>query len=196
MTMVERVEVMRGTHRDLEYLFGPLPGFRLGDVVAYEFELPERFEPWPGRTRLERTFVLLDVGVSFANPCWVRARSPDGSLVEVDPRGRDSWYVDLVTVDAQGDHYTLRDLYIDVIVPTDGRHYRMLDLDEYADAMADGTLSLEDAIDGLRRWQRFLDRYLHADRWPPAEWSDFPPTSIRRLVELAVPFAEPVRWEG
>jgi hypothetical protein len=196
MTMIERVEVMRGTHRDQQYLFGPLPAFRLGEVVAYEFELPQRFEPWPGRTRLERTFVLLDVGVSFANPCWVRARNPDGSLTEVDPRGRDSWYVDLVTVDAQGDRYTLRDLYIDVIVPTDGRHYRMLDLDEYADAMADGTLSLEDAIDGLRRWQRFLDRYLHADRWPPAKWSDFPPKSIQSLFELAAPFAEPVRWEG
>ena len=196
MGTVERVEVMRGTPRDLGYLFGPLPGFRLGDVVTYEFELPERFEPWPGRTRLERTFVLLDVGVSFANPCWVRARSPDGASVEVDPRGRDSWYVDLVMVDVQGDRYTFRDLYIDLIVPTDGRHYRLLDLDEYADAMADGTLSLEDAIDGLRRWQQFLNRYIHADRWPPAAWSDFPPQSIRRLFELAAPFAAPVRWEG
>jgi hypothetical protein len=114
----------------------------LGDVVAYEFELPDRFEPWSGRTRLERTFVLLDVGVSFANPCWIRARNSDGSNVESDPSGRDSWYVDLITVHAQDDRYTFRDLYIDVIIPTDGRHYRMLDLDEYADAMAAGTLSL------------------------------------------------------
>src|SRR5689334_22935141 len=66
---IEPVEVLRGTHKDLTFQFGPLPGFRLDNVVAYEFELPERFEPWPGRTRLERTFVLLDVGVSFANPC-------------------------------------------------------------------------------------------------------------------------------
>lgn len=195
MHIIERVEVMRGTHRDVGYLLGPLPGFRLGDVVAYESELSERFEPWPGRTRLERTFVLLDVGVSFANPCWVRARNTDGSLVEVDPDGRDSWYVDLVTVDVQGGRYIFRDLYIDVIVPTDGRPYRTLDLDEYADAMADGTLSLEDAIDGLRRWQRFLDRHLHADRWPPAEWPDLPPKSIRHLFELAAPFAEPVRLD-
>jgi len=187
---------MRGRHGDVGPLFGPLPGVRLGEVVAYEFELPARFEPWPGRTRLERTFVLLDVGVSFANPCWVRAGNPDGSVFEVDPKGADSWYVDLVTVDVQGDRYTFRDLYIDVIIPTDGRHHRMLDLDEFADAMAEGTLSLEDAIDGLRRWQRFLDRYLHADRWPQAEWSDFPPASIRSLFELPAPFADPVRWEG
>jgi len=194
--MIERVQVIRGRHGDVGSLFGPLPGVRLGEVVAYEFELPARFEPWPGRTRLERTFVLLDVGVSFANPCWVRAGNPDGSVFEVDPEGADSWYVDLVTVDVQGDRYTFRDLYIDVIIPTDGRHHRMLDLDEFADAMAEGTLSLEDAIDGLRRWQRFLDRYLHADRWPQAEWSDFPPASIRSLFELPAPFADPVRWEG
>lgn len=196
MTLLERVEVMRGTHRDLAFQFGPLPGFRLGNVVAYEFELPERYEPWPGRTRLERTFVLLDVGVSFANPCWMRETKPDGAVFEVDPHGRNSWYVDLVTVDVQHNRYTFRDLYLDVMVPTDGRAYRMLDLDEYADALADGSLSLADAVDGLRRWQRFLDRYLHAGRFPPQAWTDFPPASIQRLLELDAPFAPPVRWEG
>lgn len=196
MPALERVEVLRGAYRDPNNLFGPLPGFRCGDVVAYEFELPERFEPWPGRTRLERTFVLLDVGVSFSNPCWVRARNHDGSVTETDPQGRDSWYVDLITVEAQDERYTFRDLYIDVFVPTDGRHQRMLDLDEYADALADGALPLAVAIDGLRRWQRFLDRYLHTERWPPAAWSDFPPASIRLLSELPAPFATPVRWEG
>ncbi len=196
MADFERVEMIRGTHKDPAFRFGPLPGFRAGDVVAYEFELPERYEPWPGRSRLERTFVLLDVGVSFANPCWARETKPDGSVVEADPQGRDSWYVDLITVEARGDRYTFRDLYIDVMVPTDGRHYRVLDLDEYADAIGDGTVRIEDAIDGLRRWQRFLDRYLHADRWPAGSWSDFPPRSIRRLVELPAPFAEPVRWDG
>ena len=193
MAELERVEVMRGTQRDPALQFGPLPGFRLGDVVAYEMELPERFEPWPGRTRLERTFVLLDLGVSFAQPCWARETRPDGRLVEMDPRGRESWYVDMIAVEQQGGRYIFRDLFIDVIVPTDGRHYRMLDLDDYADAMADGTLPLDVAIDGLRRWQRFLDRHLHAERWPPDAWSDFPPRSIQALAELAGPFGDPVR---
>jgi Protein of unknown function (DUF402) len=140
--------------------------------------------------------VLLDVGVSFANPCWCRVRNADGSVTEVDQRGEHSWYVDLITVEVQDDVYTFRDLYADVIVPTDGRHYRMLDLDEYADAIADKTLSLEEAVDGLRRWQRFLDRYLHADRWPLDTWSDFPPRSIHQLSELPAPFTDPVKWEG
>jgi hypothetical protein len=130
---------------------------------------------------IERTFVLLDVGVSFDNPFWWSGAEAD------------TWYVDLVSVEQQANRYTFRDLYIDVIVPTDGRHYRQLDLDEFADAIASGHLSLETAVDGLRRWQRFLNRYLHADRWPTAGWTDFPPQLIRTLQEIASPFAPPMR---
>ena len=187
MAELERAKVMRGTHKDLGLLFGPIAGCRLGNVVAYEWELPRRFEPWPGRTRLERTFVLLDLGVSFSNPCWAHETKADGSVVEADPLGSDSWYVDLITVETQGDCYLFRDLYIDVIVPTDGRPYRLLDLDEFADAIEDGSLTPSVAIDGLRRWQRFLDQRLHMGRFPPAVWSDFPPSSIRRLWALDEP---------
>jgi hypothetical protein len=195
--MAEPVQVWRGAYDDPDKLFGPLPGLRDGNAAAYEFELPQRFEPWPGHSRLERTFVLLDVGVSFANPCWQRAINADGLTVECDPMGRESWYVDLVTIDLlDSDRFVVRDLYIDVIVPTDGRHYRMLDLDEYADAIVAGKLSLSQAADGLRRWQRFLDRYLHSGRWPQAEWADFPPASIRELLDLLEPFATPVLWNG
>ncbi|HEU4324169.1 MAG TPA: DUF402 domain-containing protein [Roseiflexaceae bacterium] len=196
MAEFERVEVMRGKHSDPGFMFGPLPGYRQGDVIAYEWELPERFEPWPGRTRLERIFVLLDVGVSFANPCWARTTNHDGSITELDPHGTGFWYVDLVSVEMEDGRFVVRDLYIDVMVPTDGRHYRMLDLDEYADAIADGTIGVEQAIDGLRRWQRFLERYLHASRWPQPGWTDFPPQSIRQLSELPAPLGPIVRVEG
>lgn len=195
--MAESVQVWRGAHADPQNLFGPLPGLREDDVVVYEFELPERFEPWPGRTRLERTFVLLDVGVSFANPCWQRATNRDGSVVETDPLGANSWYVDLITHRTVGSHgHVFLDLYLDVIAPTDGRHYRMLDLDEYAAAMVAGTLSLSEAADGLRRWQVFLDRYVHGGRWPSARWSDFPPARVRGLANREAPFGYPRRWTG
>ena len=98
-------------------------------------------------------------------------------------------------MEVQGTRYTFRDLYIDLMVPTDGRHYRMLDLDEYADAMADGRLSLSVGIDGLRRWQRFLDQHLRTDRSTPTPWSDFPPVSIHHLYEMNETFGAPVRWE-
>jgi predicted RNA-binding protein associated with RNAse of E/G family len=45
----------------------------------------------------------------------------------------------------------------------DGLHYRMLDLDEFADAVDAGLLTLEQGTDALRRWQRFIDRHLAAD---------------------------------
>ena len=55
---MEQVEVWVGRQGDPVPLFGPLPGVRLDDTLAYEFELPARFVPWPGRTLLERVFVL------------------------------------------------------------------------------------------------------------------------------------------
>ena len=186
------VEVMRGRHGQ-ERLFGPLPGARHAGVVAYEFELPDSFEPWPGRTLLERTFVLLDLGVSFANPCWVRDAKPDGAVVDRRAEGNDTWYVDLVTVEHHEARYIFRDLFIDLMVPMDGRHYRMLDLDEFADAIDNGSLNVERATDALRRWQRFLDRHLHSERAPVEKWTDFPPRIILPLLELP-PFDAPVRW--
>jgi hypothetical protein len=195
-TDIEPVQVWRGAHGDREPLFGPLPGFQNGNVVAYEFELPSRFEPRAGRTRVQRTFVLLDVGVSFADVCWIRESRPDGVVITVDATGDGVWYVDLISVKSVSHGYELRDLYIDVMVPHDGRHSRMLDLDDYADAIAAGALSLPEAVDGLRRWQAFLDRYLHADRFPQRGWTDFPPAAIARLAALPGPFQPVVRWEG
>ncbi len=84
------------------------------------------------------------------------------------------------------DLYRVVDLDIDVFVPTDGRPYRMLDLDELADAIEDGEFTLVEAMDGLRRWQRFLDTHLH--RFGPNDvqpgWRDFPPAAIASMAEL------------
>jgi len=188
---MEQVEVWRGRHGDPVPLFGPLPGIRAGDVLAYEFELPSRFTPWPGRTLLERVFVLLDLGVSMSLPPW---RSAPG--VSRDGSGPGTWYVDLVHVAAQPGSVTVRDLYIDVLVPTDGRHQRLLDLDEFADAVDAGRLDTGTAADGLRRWQCFLDRHLHAARDPQDGWTDFPPLRLRELAALPAPLGPVVTAPG
>ncbi|MGW6932143.1 DUF402 domain-containing protein [Lentzea sp. NPDC054927] len=172
---MERIEVWRES-------LGPLPGVRDGDVLAYEFQLPDRFEPWPGGTLLERVFVLLDLGVSMSVPAWQRARRTDRS-----DAGPTTWYVDLVALEEKPGAVIVRDLYADVVVPVDGRHQRMLDLDEYADAIESGELSVVDAIDGLRRWQRFLDLHLHSEREPRGEWTDFPPRRLNALMALPAP---------
>lgn len=166
----EPVQVMRGQS-------GPFRGVRLGDAVAYEFELDHSVVPRPGTTRLERVFVLLDVGVQLSNPPYWR--------------GEDAacWYVDLVAVSGGNGRFTVWDQYVDLIVATDGRPYRMLDLDEFAVAVQQGALSWSEATDALRRWQLFLDRYLHRERFPAAGWIDFPPAAITPLAALPPPLA-------
>jgi Protein of unknown function (DUF402) len=196
---MRHVEVWRGAHGDPVPPFGPLPGVRIGDTLAYEFRLPDRFVPWPGRSLLERVFVLLDLGVSMARPCWRRMRLPEGGELDgVDAAldGPTTWYVDLIEVTHDAGRIILRDLYIDVMVPTDGRHQRLLDLDEYADAIGQGRLAVPAAIDGLRRWQRFLDRHLHGGRDPAGDWTDFPPKRIRPLTALPGPLGPIVTVPG
>jgi hypothetical protein len=141
-----------------------------------------RFTPWPGRTLLERVFVLLDLGVSMSLPPWRCTATV--SRGESEPG---TWYVDLVHVTTRPGSVIVRDLYIDVMVPMDGRHQRLLDLDDYADAMEAGRLEASLAVDGLRRWQRFLDRHLHAAREPQEGWTDFPPRRLRELAALPAP---------
>src|SRR5262245_3189843 len=113
---------------------GPFVGMRLGDAIAYEFELDRSVVPRPGMTRLERVFVLLDVGVQLSNPPYWQ--------------GADAacWYVDLVDVSGADGRFTVWDQYIDVIVATDGRPYRILDLDEFATAVHQGALTLPQAL--------------------------------------------------
>jgi hypothetical protein len=196
---MEQVEVWRGAHGDPAPLFGPLPGIRMSDTLAYEFQLPDRFVPWPGRTLLERVFVLLDLGVSMSLPSWRQMRTADGeSIAGIDPDHSQptTWYVDLVHVTSGQNSIIVRDLYLDVMVPTDGRHHRLLDLDEFADAIEGGQLDVDTAVDGLRRWQRFLDNHLHAARDPHGHWTDFPPRRLWDLAALPAPLGHIVIAPG
>lgn len=185
-------------------LFGPLPGVVddtvHGGTLAYEFALPDDvYVPWPGRGLLERVFVLLDLGVSLSIPVWRGTIGDDGTIVpglDGDHDEPSTWYVDLVhvAVDGGGVEIVVRDLYLDVMVPTDGRHQRILDLDDLADVIEDGTMPLEVAVEGLRRWQAFLDRHLHTPPYPVGDWTDFPPTRIESLAALPSPLGSIVTW--
>lgn len=188
----ETVKVWRGRHGDPVPLFGPLPGVRIGNVVSYEFELHSAFTPWPGRTRLDRVYVLLDLDIQMCNPCWQTMTMRDGREVS-GLATADSWYVDLVKLEEADDGIIVRDLYIDLIVTEPGFPYKTLDIDEFADAIEAGHIDVPDAIDGLRRWQQFLDTHISADPNPTAEWTDFPPRAIAALAALPSPFGEVVR---
>ncbi|WP_225797827.1 DUF402 domain-containing protein [Streptomyces aculeolatus] len=96
------------------------------------------------------------------------------------------WYVDLVQVEeAAPGQLLVHDLYVDIVVPPRGRRYEVLDLDELADALRDGSIDALTAAGVLRNTQRFIDKHLRdLDREAPGSWPDFPPAAIRDLVEL------------
>jgi hypothetical protein len=144
-----------------------VPALRDGDVVAWAYPDAET-----GTTG--RSFVLLEFGVKLTiPPVWIQ-------------RGDPIWYVDLAIVRRDGDLYRIVDLDVDIFVPTDGRPYRTLDLDELADAVEAGEFTTAEAMDGLRRWQRFLDTHIHrfGSLDVDAGWRDFPPAAMARLAAL------------
>ena len=188
-----RIEVYRGAHKDpKDQLVGPLPGVRLGNMVAYEFELSDAFTPWPGQSLLERVFVLVDLGISMSKNTWRRWENPTG-VSEIPAAEEQTWYVDLISIEEDGQRMVFRDLFVDAIVPADGRHPRILDLEELADAVADGLICWEVAASGLRRWQQFLDQHLYTGRWPGDSLKDFPPAALRPLIDMPTPLAPPVK---
>jgi hypothetical protein len=76
------------------------------------------------------------------------------------------------------------------------RVFVLLDLGEFADAIEGGQLDAGTAVDGLRRWQRFLDRHLHAARDPSDQWTDFPPRRLSDLAALPAPLGPIVTEPG
>lgn len=153
---------------------GTLPGVRCGRVAAYDYEIPERHAVRPGISRTMRYFLLLDEAVQMCQPLtWL---------------GHDagSWYVDLVSIIEDGDVIEVTDRDIDVIVLEPGRPYRVVDMDEFGDAIESGEHSVEDAIAGLRALQAFLEAHLNRPDGSAGPWPDFPPAAIGVLVGVEV----------
>ncbi|HEX3304876.1 MAG TPA: hypothetical protein VHS32_01355, partial [Streptosporangiaceae bacterium] len=110
-----------------------------------------------------RVFWLLDEGVQLIY-------EPFGWI--------DEWYVDMVCIQARRDDgqlvYHVTDEYADIIVEGMGPAYRMIDLDQLADAMSAASIDTARAAEALRCAQRFVDRYLHrAGPFPPPQIRGF-----------------------
>ncbi|WP_327711105.1 DUF402 domain-containing protein [Streptomyces sp. NBC_00464] len=145
-------------------------GLRQGDVVAYDWGFERQ-----GQHYIQRSFVLLDDGIQINQPV----------LFPSEQQGW--WYCDLVAVVQDGELLRVDDLWIDVIVGPPDHPYRLLDLDEYAEATADGRLSPAAAADGLIRTQRFLDRRLNRRHEVERSWPDFPPAEVTALLSADLP---------
>jgi hypothetical protein len=162
---------------------GPFDGAVIGEALAYTFVWNDP-NSQPPCTWHERTFVLLEAGIQLSNPMF-QAMAPGTPWLSAQASPEhEYWYVDLIAIKAEGDLVTIRDLDIDAVISTNGRGYRLLDLEEFGEAIEAGEISLIDAIDGLKRWQGFLDRHLHSGVRPKGVFPDFPPASIQPLVAL------------
>ena len=139
-------------------------------VLAYDWGFVD-----DDRCYRQRSFVLLDDGVQINQP----VRFPEDQ--------RNWWYCDLVSVVEDEQVVYVDDLSIDVIVGPPDHPYRVLDLDEYADALSGQRLTPARAADGLRRAQRFLDRRLNRRHDTTREWPDFPPEPVRTLLTTELP---------
>ena len=69
----------------------------------------------------------------------------------------------------------LCDLDIDIIIEGNGPTYRMIDLEEFGDALVANERNIVKRQVALHRLQQFLDEHLHGSK-------DFPPTSIRPFM--------------
>ena len=163
----EPIEVMRCSPKGRR---GPFPGIRVERVAAYDFRMFDT----PGRAGQlprDRSYLLLDEGIQMSCPPGFAEHHAGW------------WYVDLVEFTEHGDEVTVMDQYLDVIVGPPDQPYRVLDMDEFGDAVASGELTAERAIEGLRRFQRFIDAHLNRLSDSVHAWPDFPPRAIRPLGE-------------
>src|SRR5690606_32067444 len=95
--------------------------------------------------RMVRHFVLLQEGMKLM----------------FEPYGwKNEWYVDVVNItQLQPDTYGLEDMYIDIIVEGHGPKYRIVDLEEYGEAVFEGKITLPEMKVQLLRVQKFLNKY-------------------------------------
>ena len=136
----------------VESRLGVIPGQSDGEIAFFDDATDS------GSGVPIRHYVLLQEGVKLMYEPW---------------GWRDEWYADIVRVESvRPDRIRLVDLYVDVIVEAEGPAYRVIDLDDLANAAATGVMRPDEVATTLRQLQRFVDGHLHRGR-------DFPPQSIR-----------------
>lgn len=168
--MLVNLEGVRVLHRTGQWC----AGVRTGDgVVAYDVPILPRWQA-PGRPTTDRCYVIAAEGVQITQPNTFTGVLEGG------------WYVDLVDVEeSEPGRLVIRDLQVDLLLPPVSVRYEVLDLDEFADAMEDGSIDAATAIRVLRDTQRFIDRRLrNLDQDVLTEWPDFPPATVLKLAEL------------
>ena len=135
---------------------------RLGEHSAQTDGHVAFFDRADGKTgKIIRHFILMDLGVKLMFEPW---------------GWKNEWYADIVRIDQVEDGIVqLTDLYLDIVIEGEGPTYRVIDLDDMADAVTSRDISRAETADALRRLQRFVDGHLHRGK-------DFPPACIQAYM--------------
>jgi predicted RNA-binding protein associated with RNAse of E/G family len=81
----------------------------------------------------------------------------------------DSWYIDMgILWKLNSTVYVWTDLELDVITPKTGLHYNVLDIDEFAEAISVGEISMEMAVLALKSLHEVIQD-IQAGRFPPSQ---------------------------
>ena len=119
---------------------------------------------------LMRGQVLPDLGLQVVQFEYRKPKLPHASF---------DYYVDIARVSERGEHWVVRDLYLDVLV-FEGERAKILDTDEYLAAVQEGHLDAKEAayaltaahqlLNGLAKHAYSLEVYLQAEgvtlAWP------------------------------
>lgn len=150
----------------------PAEGVRVGDVLMCDVN-------YSRHDGVRRYFWLLNYGVQLI----------------YEPFGwAEDWYVDVVSFERGRidgiETITVHDRELDIVVEGHGPTYRLIDMDELAEALDREKLTPADAARALRNAQRFLEAFLH--RGAP-----FPPPQLVRWFNDGHAYPElPDVWKG
>ena len=132
---------------------------RLGEINGYCNEEIAYFDKYDDKAlKIVRHFILLNEGMKLMFEPW---------------GWKNEWYIDLIKI-KWNDENTLEfiDQYIDIIVEGNGPTYRIIDFEDYANAIIENKISTEEIKAQFIQIQNFLDNYLHRGKI-------FPPKSIQ-----------------
>ncbi len=138
---------------------------RLGELVGITDDQVACFDLFdPKGQQMVRHYILLQESVKLMYQPW---------------GWKNQWYVDLIDLHwLDANTLQLDDLWVDVIVEGNGPTYRIIDLEEMADAFLSHQVSVETMHAPLHNLQKFLDNHLHGGKdFPPAVIQPFMPSS-------------------
>ena len=94
----------------------------------------------------------------------------EGFKLMYEPWGwKNEWYVDLVKINWHNENTVeFIDQYIDIIIEGNGPTYRIIDFEDYANAIINKKITVDEIKHQFIQIQNFLDGYLHRGKiFPP-----------------------------